>query len=113
MTLYKDEIDSVIRQILCLDKKPYGFRQLRREVGKVMNRPNISFDTLSLHLKRMVYGRILQQNGKRYTLTKVCRNKMDKGLPIDAKSYMYLNRSIDANPLALARQVRTKSLFLY
>ena len=97
MTLYKDEIDRVIRQIFYSDKKPYGFRELRREVGKVMNRSNVSFDTLSLHLKRMVYGRILQQNGKRYTLTKECRNKMDKGEPIDAKSYMYLNRSIDDN----------------
>jgi hypothetical protein len=77
-----------------------------------MNRSNVSFDTLSLHLKRMVYGRILQQKGK-YTLTKECRNKMDKGLPVDSKSYKYLNRSIDANPLALGRQVRTKSLFLY
>ena len=96
VTLYKEEIDRVIIQILYSDKKPYGFRQLRREVGKVMNRSNVSFDTFSLHLRRMVYGRILQQKGK-YTLTKECRNKMDKGSPIDAKSYKYLNRSIDAN----------------
>jgi hypothetical protein len=96
MTLYKDEIDGVIRQILYSDKKPYGFRQLRREVGKVMKRPNISFDTFSLHLKRMVYGGVLKQDGK-YTLTKEWRNKMEKKLPIDSKSYKYLNRPIDDN----------------
>ena len=97
MTLYKDEIDRIIRQILYSDKRPYKFRELRREVGKIMNRPNISFDTFSLHLKRMVYGRILQQNRKGYTLTKECRNKMERGLSIDSKSYKYLNRSIDDN----------------
>jgi hypothetical protein len=97
MTSYKDEIDQVMRRILYLDKKPYKFRELRREVGKVKKRTNISFDTFSLHLKRMVYGRIIQQDGKYYTLTKECRNKMEKGLPIDSKSYKYLNRSIDAN----------------
>jgi hypothetical protein len=97
MTLYKDEMDCVIRQIFYSDKKPYKFRQLRRELGKVMNRPNISFDTFSLHLKRMVFGRILQQNGKYYSLTKECRNKMDKGLSIDSRSYNDLNRSIDDN----------------
>ena len=98
MTLYKDEIDRVIRQILFSDKKPYGFRKLRREVGKVTNRPNISFDTFSLHLKRMVFGRIIQKNAKGYTLTQTCRNKMEKGLSIDPKSYKYLNRSVDDNP---------------
>jgi hypothetical protein len=97
VTLYKDKIDRVIRQILYSDNRPYKFRELRREVGRIMNHPNISFDTLSLHLKRMVYGRILQQNGKGYTLTKECRNKMDRGLSIDSKSYKYLNRSIDAS----------------
>ena len=65
VTLYNDEIDRVIRQILFSDKKPYGFRELKREVGKVMNHPNISFDTFSLHLKRMVYGRIIQKNAKK------------------------------------------------
>lgn len=95
VTLYNDEIDRVIRQILFSDKKPYGFRELKREVGKVMNHPNISFDTFSLHLKRMVYGRIIQKNAKGYTLTKECRNKMERGSSIDSKSYKYLNRSID------------------
>ena len=97
MTSYNDEIDRVIRQVLYSDKKPYKFRQLRRELGKVMNRPNISFDTFSLHLKRMVFGRILQKNGKDYSLTKECRNKMEKGSSIDSRSYNYLNRSIDDN----------------
>jgi hypothetical protein len=96
-TLYNDEIDRVIRQILYSDKRPYKFRELRREVGRIMNHPNISFDTFSLHLKRMVYGRILLQNEEGYTLTKECRNKMNRGLSIDSKSYKDLNRSIDAN----------------
>ena len=65
MTLYKIN-DRVIRQILYSDKKPYGFRELRMEVGTVMNRSNVSFDTLSLHLKRMVYGRVLKQRWKVY-----------------------------------------------
>ena len=98
MTLYKDEIDRVIRQILYSNKKPYRFRELKREVERIMDHPNISFDTFSLHLKRMVYGRILQKDRKYYTLTKECRNKMEKGLPIDSRLYKYLNRPIDANP---------------
>jgi hypothetical protein len=97
VTLYKDDIDRVIRRILFSDKMLYGFRELRREVGKVMNHPNISFDTFNLHLQRMVYGRIIQKDGKYYTLTKECRNKMEKGLPIDSKSYNDLNRPIDSN----------------
>jgi hypothetical protein len=98
MTQYKDEIDRIIIQILFSEKRPYKFRELRREVGRIMNHPNISFDTFNLHLKRMVYGRIIQKSAKGYTLTKEWRNKIERGLSIDPKSYKYLNRSIDDNP---------------